>query len=264
MSIFVPAGSTFTFDSTNTKAGAAGRGDWNYAVRAYVQSDDGTLGEPVGSRAASAPYYWRNPYLPDTFEVNRPQFEDIPLFTAEVSGNYVIALAVTNKNGINELDRGAATFIQDFGFTDENGFTTKPCALDELFKCQLDGGNVFVSTDYSYESAAIDGVPADLGPGCYTYDHCGTSPFSSIIDQVAVWACDNEQLLNTALGVAVAVAVVAGMIIIGPASAGLAGVVGSGALLGVGCLFGHVIRPTTDSGRHHSTWTQHVSPQKSR
>ena len=53
-----------------------------------------------------------------------------------------------------------------------------------------------------------------------------------MIEDVAIWSCENEDLLNAAQGVAVATAVVAGMIIIAPALGVGAGVIVGGAALG--------------------------------
>lgn len=217
VSVFVPAGTTVSFDSFSTKSGSTSSGNWVYYVNAYYQNEDGTQGAFIDRQGASTRFYWRNSLFPDSFEERYYHHEDRDLFTAPVSGNYLIALEVTTKVRIDESDEGAASAIENFKFTDPNGFVTEPCALDELFKCQADGGNVYIAADYSYQSSvAIDEVPVDLSPGCYSYDHCASSPFTGVVDTVAIWACENEQLLDAALGVSVAVAVVAGTIVIGP------------------------------------------------
>lgn len=85
-------------------------------------------------------------------------------------------------------------------------------------QCKVDGGSYYNNS--GQDVVAANGQVLSAG-GCYQAETCASSPFPDVIDQVARWSCRNDAFLDAAQDAAEAVAVVAGVIVLAPVSAGV-------------------------------------------
>lgn len=155
-----------------------------------------------------------------------PSFtEDQRVFAAPSAGTYRVTAGPTGWHFMSSANWS----LLNVRFTDSDGnFVADPCSgLEQITHCLALGGGVYVAPGAL--PVVRDGQT--LGPGCYAVETCASpSSWGAIFDSAAQWACRNDPFLDTAQDVAIATAVVLGVIVFAPVSAG---VVLTGAGLGL-------------------------------
>ncbi len=217
ITLSVPAGVTVTFDLI-LRQEETGGGAWITELNAYNVNDDGSPGARVGRRFnTSGPFYWGR-----TDGLGSPKGEDVyladdrELFTAPTTSTYLL------KGGVNwsqaDAEDDPSSRFEDIKFWRDGELIAEPCALTDVFRCKSNGGDFY--NDTGQDITTREGQILEAG-GCYDVDTCASTSFPVVLDQVARWACRNDPFLEAAQDAAVAVAIVAGVIIAAPVSAGV-------------------------------------------
>ena len=147
--------------------------------------------------------------------------QDVRVFAAPAAGTYRVTAGPTWWWYMNSANWS----LLNIRFTNGDGdFIADPCSgLEQITHCMAVGGGMYVAPGATTQR---DGQI--FGPGCYAVETCATTSYAAVIDQVARWACRNEAFLDVAQDAATAVAIVSGVIIVAPVSAGVA-LAGAGA-----------------------------------